>query len=468
MPAGSPLAQFYQAPDTVFTPRVLKDGSDSVGALGALNRVFVNIGLFSEEWLEHFKPFVGGTKFTPFEIAVANRNSSYWKATEAQTPDVALFFLATAKPDYLKDAPGGRAFLSADRQELDRGRTVFAERCARCHSSKLPEQAFRFFPQQGCVGRGYLACWADYWKWTKSDEFKREMTRITLRDDFLIDNYLSTELRVPVTLLETNACSSLATNALADDIWDNFSSRSYKSLPSVGTITVHDPLTGEPRPYEMPAGGRGYIRPPSLISLWSSAPFLLNNSLGDFYWSGSVADRIKSFDGGIEQLLWPEKRNGDRTFVTASGKLAPGVVDATSATSYLRVPKGYLPDFLQPLAGPLTYTQPWLFKEGGLEIGPIPKGTPINLLSNIDLEQRGKLLPLLIRAKRDLKSLPAGATDADARSAFADLVKPLLEISKCPDFVVNRGHYFGTDYFAEEPGLGDPDKRALIAFLKTL
>ena len=468
VPAGSPLAQFYQAPDTVFTPRVLKDGSDSVGALGALNRVFVNIGLFSEEWLEHFKPFVGGTKFTPFEIAVANRNSSYWKATEAQTPDVALFFLATAKPDYLKDAPGGRAFLSADRQELDRGRTVFAERCARCHSSKLPEQAFRFFPQQGCVGRGYLACWADYWKWTKSDEFKREMTRITLRDDFLIDNYLSTELRVPVTLLETNACSSLATNALADDIWDNFSSRSYKSLPSVGTITVHDPLTGEPRPYEMPAGGRGYIRPPSLISLWSSAPFLLNNSLGDFYWSGSVADRIKSFDSGIEQLLWPKKRNGDRTFVTASGKLAPGVVDATSATSYLRVPKGYLPDFLQPLAGPLTYTQPWLFKEGGLEIGPIPKGTPINLLSNIDLEQRGKLLPLLIRAKRDLKSLPAGATDADARSAFADLVKPLLEISKCPDFVVNRGHYFGTDYFAEEPGLGDPDKRALIAFLKTL
>ena len=27
---------------------------------------------------------------------------------------------------------------------------------------------------------------------------------------------------------------------------------------------------------------------------------------------------------------------------------------------------------------------------------------------------------------------------------FADLVEPLLELSKCPDFVVNRGHYFGT------------------------
>jgi hypothetical protein len=44
----------------------------------------------------------------------------------------------------------------------------------------------------------------------------------------------------------------------------------------------------------------------------------------------------------------------------------------------------------------------------------------------------------------------------------------LLKLSKCPDFVVNRGHYFGTDYFAEEPALSDADKRALIAFLKTL
>ena len=55
-----------------------------------------------------------------------------------------------------------------------------------------------------------------------------------------------------------------------------------------------------------------------------------------------------------------------------------------------------------------------------------------------------------------------------ARAAFADLVKPLVEISKCPDYVVNRGHYFGTDYFAEETPLTDADKRALIAFLKTL
>ena len=87
---------------------------------------------------------------------------------------------------------------------------------------------------------------------------------------------------MPVTLLETNACSSLATNALAGDIWDNFSSSTYKSLPSVGSNHGPPPDHGRSLKYEMPAGGRGYIRPPSLISLWSSAPFLLNNSLGDF------------------------------------------------------------------------------------------------------------------------------------------------------------------------------------------
>ncbi|HEY6322004.1 MAG TPA: hypothetical protein VJA16_10650 [Thermoanaerobaculia bacterium] len=46
------------------------------------------------------------------------------------------------------------------------------------------------------------------------------------------------------------------------------------------------------------------------------------------------------------------------------------------------------------------------------------------------------------------------------------LAKPLLELSKCPDLVVNRGHYFGTSYFQEEPGLSDDDKRALIELLK--
>ncbi len=474
VPAGTPLTKFFRSPDTVWTPRVLKDGADSVGALGALNRVYINIGLFSEEWLEHFRALVGGKKISPITIKVARENSAFWVANERQTPDLALFFLATAKPDYLKEAPGGAAYLSEDAGKLTHGKEVFAERCARCHSSKLPEKTYSFFPS-GCNGPNYLDCWNKYWAWTKTDEFKQAIKEIVVKDDFLKDNFLSTDLRVPVTLLETNACSPLATNAIADNIWDNFSSDSYKSLPSVGIITVHHPITGEPRPYTMPAGGRGYTRPASLISLWSTAPYLLNNTVGgeeNFYWSGSVTDRMKSFEGSIEKMLWPEKRDGNRKYMTASGKELPGVIDVTTDRSYLRVAGGYLPDFLQPLLGVLHRWLPFLFGEGGIEIGPIPKGTPITLISNMDLDPENKLqtLPLLIKLKKALKAVPEGASDAEAIQVFRerDLVDAMLKVNKCPDFVVNRGHYFGTDHFKEEPGLSDDDKRALIEFLKTL
>jgi hypothetical protein len=69
--------------------------------------------------------------------------------------------------------------------------------------------------------------------------------------------------------------------------------------------------------------------------------------------------------------------------------------------------------------------------------------------------------------QHDLGALPSNATDDDAKRVFANLVPNLLALSKCPDYVVNRGHYFGTNQFAEEPGLSDDDKRALIAFLET-
>ena len=42
-----------------------------------------------------------------------------------------------------------------------------------------------------------------------------------------------------------------------------------------------------------------------------------------------------------------------------------------------------------------------------------------------------------------------------------NLAEPLFRLGKCPDYVVNRGHYFGA-------ALPDTDKLALIAFLKTL
>jgi hypothetical protein len=470
-----PLTGFFQRPDTVWTPHVLKDGSDSVGALGALNRVYLNIGLYSEEWLRHFNALVGGKPTTKIEIAVAEKNSVYWQATETMTPDMALFFLKSTNGHRLEDAPGGKAYLTSDKAKLDRGKLVFAERCARCHSSKIPTPAPGVDPG-GCAGPQYLECWNKYWSWTKTAEFKTQMTKIVTADDFLAENYLSTELRVPVTLLETNACSPLATNALRGDIWDNFSSQSYKDLPSVGKVKVHHPVTGEESEYEMPAGGRGYTRVPSLISVWSTAPFLQNNSVGNFDPSPSVEARMRSFDDSIEKLLWPEKREKDSVL----GDKVPGLIDRTTTMSELRVAAGYIPDLLQPLLDPAGQVFPKLVSERGIRIGPIPEGTPVNLLANVDLlpppnaslAERLKhdkdVLELLVRVKKDLIAVPAHASNEQAKAAFKDLVEPLLRFSKCPDFVVNRGHYFGTSLFKEEPGLSDADKRALIEFLKTL
>ena len=480
VPAGTLLTKFYTPPDQVRTPRILKDGADSAGALGSLNRVYVNIGLFSEEWLEHFNPIVGGRPITAITIDTGRRNSSYWLANETQTPKLALFFLMTAKPDYLKNAPGGAAYLNADPSTMNRGKEVFGERCARCHSSKLPEKAYSYFPATVCAGSNYLQCWNNYWTWTKTDEFKQSIKSIVTADDFLTDNFLSTDLRVPVTLLETNACSPLATNAIRDNIWNDFSSTSYKELPAVGPITVHHPVTGAARTYDMPGGGRGYTRPASLISVWSTAPFLLNNSVGPFEESPSVESRMKSFDASIEQMLWPDKRPGSVEYVTASGKILHGQIDVTTATSYLRVPRGYLPGILQvglPDAFIDALRLEHFFDDDGVAIGPIPKGTPIGVIGNLDLDKRDrflddlehkvKLAKVLLRIKSDLKRLPQDATDDDARKAFSNVVDDLLALSKCPDFIVNRGHYFGTDYFKEETGLTDTDKRALIAFLKT-
>jgi len=456
-PQTAAFSQFFQKPDTVMTPRVLKDGADSVGLLGALNRVFINIGLFSEEWTLHFNPLVGGKKITPIRIEDAEKNSSYWNATVNQTADVALFFLKTAKPDSLKNAPGGEKYLTADKAIIERGKLAFANYCARCHSSKIPTASANVDDSD----------WNQYWAWTKTDDFKEKMKAIVLADDFLTDNYLSTERRIPVTLLQTNACSPLATNALGGNIWDNFSSQTYKNLPSAGKMTFYNPIDASSFEYDLPAGGRGYTRVPSLTSLWSTAPFLLNNSVGKFNWEPSVESRMYAFNDAIEKMLWPEKRDKDPIL----GDKVPGFVYRTTATSYIKLAPGFLPDSLHKLLSWndwLARLFPWLFTEEGVRIGPIPKGTPVSLLTNIDLEtDKLDLAKLLLKMKEDLKRVE-GKDDAEAAQVLKNLVPDLIKVSKCPDYVVNKGHYFGTSFFKEEQPLGDEDKRALIEFLKTL
>ena len=283
-----------------------------------------------------------------------------------------------------------------------------------------------------------------------------------------------------------NACSPLATNAIRGDIWDNFSSETYKELPPVGKITVYNPVDGTPSEYDMPGGGRGYVRPASLISLWSSAPYLQNNSVGVFNGDPSVGDfdadphapgagRLALFRDGIHKMLWPETRDKDPVIGAKLGD-RPSKILRTTQRSYIKVPAGYLPGDLDEIAGYwhswLHLLLPFIFTEtGDVQIGPIPAGTPVNLLANINplsestrLEDRAKytkkLIGVVVKLKHDLKSLPDNPNDQQVRDVFDKDVPALLSVSKCPDFIVNKGHYFGSN-------LSDADKNALIEFLKT-
>lgn len=484
------LTEFYKKPDQVWTPHVLKDGADSVGALGALNRVYLNIGLYSEEWLRHFNPVMGGKPVSPIRIADAKAKSAYWRATEAGTPNIALFFLKATGPHHLADAPGGAAELAkAMPATLARGADVFAVTCARCHSSKQPSR--RPANVKYASGAGYLSAFKSWWGWTQTDDYKNQIRAIVRRPDFLQDNYLSTDARVPVSLLRTNLCSPLATNALAGNIWDNFSSSSYKTLPAVGTVSYADPFTGDTRTYRMPGGGRGYTRVPSLISLWSTAPYLLNNTVGPFTDDPSVSGRLANYRAAIEQMLFPEKRETDSEL----GAKAVGLIDRTPQQTSLVISQNYL----SGVVGLLTDKEKGLLrqlvdKNGDIHLGPIPKGMPINLLASIQplaeskdpksiAAHYGQILDALVKLNK-IKvgiALAGGKPDDEQlRRAFAPLRGPLMSLSKCPDFVVNRGHYFGTDQFGrgvtpderqwgadKEHPLSPEDKRALIAYLMT-
>jgi hypothetical protein len=100
---------------------------------------------------------------------------------------------------------------------------------------------------------------------------------------------------------------------------------------------------------------------------------------------------------------------------------------------------------------------------GPVDIGPIPRGVPVNLLMNMNPEapKLSQLRAVAGIARGIL--LSRREADADARRVvFEREAGPaLLGVSKCPDFVLDRGHWFGEHLSAEE-------KAGLKAFLKTL
>lgn len=601
-----------QAVSPRHTPRVLLDGADSIGVFGALSRVYLNIGTFPEEWARAHNPIIGYVPQRPFPLVTLQKNSVYWQTSEKyRIPYLIQFFtyasVKTGKsivaPMKLADAPGGAAIIERDHQLAEHGREVFLNNCAICHSSKQPDGFALSFsqdwrkaavPLQGQAAHLTLPMSYEDWdEFKQSAMYKEYLNRLNdyvkrlmamqeaakpplkTSDPFVTDNFLSTDIRVPITLVGTNSARAVATNGMRGQVWDNFSSETYKNLPAVGAVHFFNPFSHKPLDrwenndvYYPPPGGPGYYRPASLISLWATAPYLHNNTLGVYTDAPSVNGRLTAFDDGIDKLLWSARRPTSTTYPI--GDLRGGNLRDLAAgdpgfiyrmTEDVFIP--FAPKFIRPLfegilgstltniltfylwlvlaafgallvivarprhaaflllvlatgsAAFLVVTRLdrvwwWLWivpigllglavylwlrdprrlwarvvfavfalgslalgielhqfvngKSGPIDVGPIPQGTPLNLLMNINPEApTTNLIRAVSALTRGMYLSERAKTPKDRLEIFErEAGQPLLEVSKCPDFVLDRGHWFGE-------ALTDDDKRALKAFLETL
>jgi hypothetical protein len=394
---------------------ILKDGADSIGIEGALLRVPINIGCEGNYWIDRlFAPLVGRDQ-RPFRIAEvlsgvpddkredlkkrvmellsldldkvpraraaelqARYRSPYGQEAFGQDwleawrrLDSLKVYLSSYEPAHLKDAAkagnpadadAAKAAVAEDtvlppwnktrKQLKTRGAAVFVDNCARCHISIDPDKR----PTSGLA--------AD-WQATRKD--------VVLSPDFPVGNFLSDDERCSVTLVQTNMARALATNAVDHDVWAEFSSQEYKALERLAPETplvLHVPVFQDLRfprslwesirvEFDPPGGGRGYYRTPSLISMWSSAPYLHNNSVGDYVvlkngkreffpndgrrigerhddgtWEDytidySVEGRLMMFEDGMNKLLYPERRKPWVKRTSSECALVPDLAETT-------------------------------------------------------------------------------------------------------------------------------------------
>ncbi len=626
--------------DPRHTPRVLLDGADSIGIEGALLRVYLNIGAYSEQWRMVQNTIVGFKPQRPFDIATIKAKSVYWNTTEAfRVQELeALFTYVTqsgatiTQPMKLASTEEGLARINANKEDSGKGREVFIRNCAICHSSRQPPDLQITFSREWRTAiagnQGGITLPMDFADWEAFKLSKPWLAYVDRLQKYIVaqpdggqdffekNNYLSTDVRVPITLVGSNSQRAVGTNAMRGQVWDNFSSETYKSLPAVGLIHFFNPFSktsavdkwGNNDEYAPPGGGPGYYRPASLVSVWATAPLLHNNALGIYNRKPSVEGRLEAYDDAIDKLLNNSKRavigtlahgaaqrvnfypaqkeefcrdnpadqslecsalRGDfrRSFAAAGVADQPGFRDIgfiyrTTKDSYI----DFAPRFIKPLitgivgehmtpflfiyvwlvlaliavvlifvgqprlAGGLlallvavlatllhvsgvAAIYPWLwviplvvlglaaaffrfpdarrwaraffavsavvfvvmggvgkaFLDGrliGINVGPIPRGTPVNLLMNINpdaptfdlLSAVAGLSRGVLRVRRD------DPKDGSFRALdeFQQEAGPaLLKASKCPDFVLDRGHWFGES-------LTDDEKRQLKAFLETL
>jgi hypothetical protein len=405
-------------------PHILKDGSDSIGPASAGLRVYMNIGSCPDYRYSLEDSFTGvlrpfplesdaktPTTQHPFDIAKAQKECVDWQLTAARI-DNAANFLDAVQPYPLKSAPGGQAFLTASPGTLDLGKKAFGETCARCHSSKVPPEV-----AEDKHSPAANAAWV----------------KLVMSPDFLDKNFLSDDDRYPLVSADprmaigTNADRALGTNPQQGHLWQNFSSRTFKQLPSPGNLIVPNPFdSGKPITYAIQNGG--YYRTPSLVNVWATAPFFHNNMLGRFTGDPSVQGRMAAFNDAAEKLLWPEKRLGKAT------------IKVTGTDSVLKV--------------------------RDIQIR-VPAGTPVDLLANINIYQAvqfpevaAELNRLLSDPRRLVRLVQILNNNGQYDDVLAKIVPDLLKMNQSPDFIQDHGHTFGAE-------LPDNEKLALIEYMKT-
>jgi hypothetical protein len=456
---------------------ILKGGEDSIGALEAVQRVYFNIGSCSEQcWLNHLTdlrqldPEARNYGQTPFDIGQCRRDCPNFRAIEDRLLDIKNFLfsketdatdlhVAREKARQAQNPEARYTYddlvADLDRQfgkgAVTRGRKVFADKCASCHSS-VPESEGGKFANR---------------------DFRALDAKTKLRRD-----WLGNDQATPVSAVGTYRCRALHSNHMAGHIWYEYGSESLRARKP------------DPNVKEDSDGGRSFYRNVSLLSLWAHAPLMHNNAIGpeicgkpknkeNYFYRSSYVDRgTKQLLKGTEPACWPYDPSVEGRFKLYVASMTDLLNPAQ------RVPKITKSDAPVPLRLGLRRVE----EDGkqkqvfGLTV-VVPAGANSAGLVNFQhkafardlLQLKLKSDALEQRLARELGSDEARKVIAELRTVGRELLKQpdqpvetlrkhpkLLELySSCTADIENDGHQFGED-------LTDADKKALIAFLATM
>ena len=332
--------------------------------------MYLNIGTNYEQWITLQNTVIGMRPQQSFTLANVQKHSIYWYATELRVAGAARLLPQGHAADA---APGRgrrrRAFLP------ERGRRP-VRRCPRKRSAaaststswRPAARSSRATASSATRASSRRSAWrtcsvvektGEFWdhdpgRWLSEPDVHTWADEEIEKPAFWKNNYLSTDYRIPINLVRTNACRAMATNAMNGHMWYDFASDSYQQLPSVGAIPFFNPYLGETaatiassrahaaaRRRAGGGGGPGFYRVPTLISIWTTAPLLHNNSLGMFNNDPSVDGRLLAFDDAIRKLLWPERRLQSTSYNGATAdrlKADHGLIWRTPEESYLTLP----------------------------------------------------------------------------------------------------------------------------------